>query len=515
MLTDSKENKQQDSLTGSRVLIRSTFWNLLGQMAPLIAAIFAIPLLIKSLGTDRFGVLSLVWIMIGYFNIFDFGLGRALTKIVAEKLGTGDEDQIPSLVWTALFLMVAMGCFGAAVLSGMAGFIVRDVLSIPTELQSETIKATYVLAAGVPFVVARAGLAGVLQAQQRFDLVNIIQIPMGIYMFMSPLAILPFSNSLYYVTLVLVIGRVVTTFWNLMQCFHTLPSLRKTVRISRSAMKSLLSFGGWMTVSNIISPLMVQLDRFLIGALVSVAAVAYYATPYEMITKLWLIPTAIVGTLFPAFAMSFVQDPKRTSLLFNRGVKYIFLSLFPVTVIVITFSYEGIKLWLGAEFAENSSLVLQLLAIGVLVNSLAQVPFVLIQGIGRPNITAKLHVIELPIYLIAVWWMISAYGIKGAAIAWGVRCTLDAFLLFVIVRWLLPKETEILSKGSILVTIVVGAILTFSMLPMGIFYKITYLLIFMLLFMLAGWYYFFAPEERTYVRDLRIWTRLNRKASER
>ena len=88
-----------------------------------------------------------------------------------------------------------------------------------------------------------------------------------------------------------------------------------------------------MTVSNIVSPLMVTLDRFLIGALVSVTAVAYYATPYEVITKLSLIPGALMGVMFPAFSTGFAKDRERTALLFSRSVKSLFLVLFPIMLL--------------------------------------------------------------------------------------------------------------------------------------------------------------------------------------
>ena len=154
-----------------------------------------------------------------------------------------------------------------------------------------------------------------------------------------------------------------------------------------------------MTVTNIVGPLMVYLDRFLIGALASMTAVAYYTTPYELVTKLGIIPVALVGVLFPAFSTTFAHDRSYTTQLFSQGVKFIFLGMFPVILLIVTFANEGIYLWLGAEFAQNSSYVLQWLAAGVFINSLAQVAFAMIQGAGRPDLTAKLHLLELPFYL--------------------------------------------------------------------------------------------------------------------
>jgi len=99
--------------------------------------------------------------------------------------------------------------------------------------------------------------------------------------------------------------------------------------------------------------------------------------------------------------------------------------LFPVVVLTIVAGACGLRIWLGADFAQHSFRVLQWLAAGVFPQSLAQVPFALVQGAGRPDLTAKLHLIELPLYMLALCWLISMYGVEGAAMAWTARVAVD------------------------------------------------------------------------------------------
>src|SRR5258705_305438 len=96
------------ALTGRGLLARNTLWSLLGQAIPLVAAAFAVPLLLHALGAEAFGVLTLSWTLIGYFTLFDFGLGRALTRVVAEGLGGGDTKELPELVGTALVMLLGL-----------------------------------------------------------------------------------------------------------------------------------------------------------------------------------------------------------------------------------------------------------------------------------------------------------------------------------------------------------------------------------------------------------------------
>src|SRR6266567_2771444 len=95
-------------LTGGRLLARNTVWNLLGNGTPMLVAVACIPILIRGLGTERFGILTLAWALIGYASLFDLGLGRALTQLVAKKLGAGEEKEIPALAWTSLLLMMLL-----------------------------------------------------------------------------------------------------------------------------------------------------------------------------------------------------------------------------------------------------------------------------------------------------------------------------------------------------------------------------------------------------------------------
>ncbi len=189
-----------EKLTGGSLLARNSILNLIGQGVLLLAALFAIPVLLQGLGTDRFGILALAWMVIGYFGLFDLGLGRALTLLVAEKLGTEKETQLPGIVWTALALMFILGLLGTLVLGAISSWLIHSAIKIPESLQAETLNAFYLLAAVIPIVIVSGGLAGILSAFQRFDLINAIGIPMGIYGFLAPLLILQFSKNLLILT---------------------------------------------------------------------------------------------------------------------------------------------------------------------------------------------------------------------------------------------------------------------------------------------------------------------------
>ncbi|MFC1543371.1 flippase [Candidatus Neomarinimicrobiota bacterium] len=486
------------SLTSGRLLAKNTILNLLGQGAPLLAALFAIPAIISGLGMERFGVLALVWVFIGYFSLFDLGMGRSLTHSLAGKLGAGQLEEIPSLVWTALgilFLLGLLGMLGGLLLTPL---LVHTLLKIPPELWGESLDAFRLIAASIPIVISTAGLQGILEAYQRFGILNAVRIPQGIFNFLGPLIVMMFSSSLYFVVAVLVTARFVTWLLYLFFCFRVIPDLSHRFSLKRALVRPLVVFGSWITVSNIVSPLMVYFDRFLIGVMMGTTAVAYYATPYEMVTRLRAIPVALVGVLFPAFAATHKHDPSRTAYIFTRSVSYTFLIMFPLVLLVVTFAREGLELWLGADFAHNSAFVLQILATGVLLNSLSRFPHALVQGAGRPDLTAKLHLAELVIYLPMLWWLTSNYGIIGTAIAWTARVMVDGIFLFLIVLRLLPVNPSsvwrmMVMTGAALLMMAIGAQLP-HLLMKGLFLLLT-----LLTFVLVAWFSILAPDERRMV----------------
>src|SRR5258708_6544452 len=281
--------KTVSHLTSGRLLARNTIWNLIGQMLPMAVGVVAIPLLIRGMGVARFGILSLAWIVVGYFSLFDLGIGRALTKLVADKLGANEEHSIPPLAWTSLLLMLLLGVIGGLVTFAISPWLVHRLFKIPEALQTETLRTFYLLALSIPIVTITSGLRGILEARQRFRVLNLIRIPLSIFSVAGPLLVVPFSHSLVLAIVVLIAGRVVGCALHWVACVRAFPALRHGVVFERSTLRPVIRLGGWMTVTNIVGPIMTYLDRFLIGALLSVGAIAYYTVPMVLVSRLTMI----------------------------------------------------------------------------------------------------------------------------------------------------------------------------------------------------------------------------------
>ena len=486
-------------LSAGGLLARNTLFTAAGQGATLVVAFLAVPLLVDELGTARFGVLTLAWVVVGYASVFDLGVGRALTKLSSEKLGAGREQELAPLFWTALAVMLLMGALTGSIMAGLSPWLVNSVLSVPERLEEETLHSFFVLAATLPLAISGAAIRGHLEARQRFDLVNAVVIPMSAVTYFGPVVVLQFSNSLVAVVAAVGASRLVIWSLQMAMALRVTPALRARLDVRRRALVPLLRFGSWITVANVVNALMVTLDRFLVGAFISLTAVAYFATPYEVVTKLWLVTVALGAVLFPAFALNLGREPARAARLFSGGIRVGFMVLFPLTLAIVTFAHEGLDAWLGAEFATNSERVLQWLAVGVLLSSLAQIANGLVQS-ARPDLSAKLALIELPLYLGGFVAMLEAYGVDGAAAAWALRAAAEVVVLFLMVRRVSPLEPGLIARAAAAGAAALLTLLAASQLSDATA-KGAFIASALAAFGALAWFGMLRPAERTMVRE--------------
>ncbi len=401
-------------------------WNLSSNILPLVFGLALFPKIISAYGLERFGLLSLVWALIGYFSLFDLGLSRALTQQISEMIGKNKSGpEIAQLIRTAFVVMWVLGVLGGLMLWVISTPLIVDFLKISGELQAESIYAFSLLALSIPLIVHTAALRAILEALYLFKSASLIRMVLGAGTFLAPYLTSFISPTLTSAVTGLIATRALVWLLHI-YAVHRSKILAFTNRhFDIGWLKPLLQFGGWMTVSNIIGPMMVYMDRFVIASILGAAATSFYVAPYEVVTKLLLVPAAISGVLFPLFAKQWEQDPIFSAAKLNQGVCYTLILVFPAGVLISFFSAEWLELWLGKTFAEKSSPIVTWVTVGILINSVAQILFSKVQGAKRSDWTAKLHLFELVPYLALLSACLSLWGIVGAAFAWCIRSAID------------------------------------------------------------------------------------------
>ncbi len=422
-LTDTATEEVR-SLSSTRTVATSAMWNLIGRAGPMVVAVIITPYLVHDLGPSRWGIFTIALSLIGIFSIFDFGVGRALTRAIAELMTENKAEEAAVLGRSGLAALTVLGLAGGVIMTLLARHWVNSGLTIPANIHDEVLDSMYVLCASAPIVLLCSALWGVIGAFQEFRAANLVNVPVMAMYYIGPLIILHFFNSLVAVIAVLVLCRVVTTFCYWRICIRALPQLRHA-RFSMEALKPVLRMGGWMTASNITFPILTYMDRFVIASVLSAAATGYYSTPFDLVLRFTIVPVAIMSSAYPAMAASYRNDPANTQAIFRRSFLSVTAVLFPACLLCVALSHFILATWLGQDFASHAAVVLRWLGVGILLSSADNVVAGLLDGIGKASINAKFSITELILYIPVLTLLVKTTGIKGAAIGWAVRCSLD------------------------------------------------------------------------------------------
>lgn len=440
-----------------QTLYRSTVWSLLGNIVPMAAALAAVPFLMRYMGQERLGILSLIWVIVGYFSFLDVGLGRAVTVAVATcrtAVISGRNDEL-HIVATAFAFLAGVGCAISLALGlWIVEFGIPFLLSSP-EFSVEVTQALLWMLPSLPLLLVSSALRGHLEGVGAFRSLNLLRIPTGLLLIAGPCLTAFYTPSLVW-TCVSIFGiRLVQAGGLLLLVaremdFRFLRFFRElSGASSKSWLRQLLSFGGWVTVSNVIGPIMVYADRFVIGALLATSTVAIYAVPFDVVSRLPILVGSLCSVLLPELTRlshknsSHLKNKYGASTLVNRTSIHSAWLIAGVVIVGWLSAPWMLGWWMGPVFEEQGGPVAQVLLLAFGVNSLAQIPFTALQAAGRARAVAILHIAEILPYVLVLVWAITSFGIVGAAWAWLLRSAID----YVVLAWIWGRHAKQLAKG--------------------------------------------------------------------
>jgi len=413
----------------SRSLIQSVLWNFIGNGWLLVLAFFATPFIVHRLGVDFYGILTLVGITVGYFAFLELGLGYAMVKYISQYLAQGEEDKIRKTFWSCMLVYFFIGSFGTIIIILSAPILVEKLFNIPQDSKEIALFGLRLGGIGFLLTMLSGATSGVLRALGRFDFLNRIGIILGTFQTGLSVLLLVIGFSLKEIILVNLLIQAIGLFIYSVFARKFLPYLRGPCWDTATFI-NLLRFGGFVTISSITGPILVNIEKIFLTALRPIAALTYYSVPYSITTRLSIIPSSLSAVLFPAFSfLNGSKDKRAIRELHYRGTLYILLLLgFPVLFFAL-FSRSFLTAWMGADFAMQSTDIMIILSFAILINALASPSFVAIHGLGKPSQPALFHVIETIIHIPVSYLLIRHLGGVGAAWAWFIRVSIDTILL--------------------------------------------------------------------------------------
>ena len=476
-------------------LLKFTGWNLFGLCTPMIVAFFVLPPLRGRMGEDIYGAFMFLLTVINYLSILDLGLGRAVTQFMSTRLASRKSEELPAIFWTSLAMMLGFSGVGMAIFFPLISPIVGQWSKIPASLQLDAAYTLFAAGLGTPFLVLTACLVGVLEAHQKFKLINLIRLPMQIYTFLGPMAVAMVSHSLLAPVVALLAGKALECLIYFTACLWDVPVLRGGVQFQRKLIRPLFSLGGWMSVSSIAMLVLNQANSALMFGLLPVAMVGFYATIAEMIIRLLIFPRAWVSVLFPSFSAQHALESGALAALYAKGVKSLLLFSFPVVLVLFAFAWEGLMIWQDAAFATASAGVMRWLTAGIFVYSLSFVPFSLLQGVGRPDISAKLHLVLIPVAIGIAWFLTKRFGMEGAGIAWFIRCLLETVVMTLLANRYAPGSGSAIGRSAVMVLVALLLMAGVTLVPSFLF-RLVLVALELVLFLVLGWRWLLGTDEQ-------------------
>lgn len=408
-----------------RSIRRNAAYNVAGAVVPLTVSLITIPIYIETIGAARYGVLAIVWLMVGYFGVFDLGIGRAVAQRVAAQRNEPVSNRADTY-WTAVAVNLILGLIGAVIIFFVSQYAFTQLFDFDEISENELLAIVPWLAVALPIATVSSVMSGALQGMASFLALNLVT-TVGSVLFQ----LLPLLVALYIKpTLdVLLIAAIIPRFLTLL-AFHLIfykhIAERGLIRFSRKVAKELIAFGGWVTVSSVIGPLLVASDRFLIGIVSGAKAVTFYTVPFQLGARSSIISNALTSAIFPKLAGVSAYDAR---VICRRSTRIILSLTTPIFGAGILLVRPFFAAWMSPEFSEQTTLVAQLLILAFWINGIAKVSFVYLQARERPDVIAKCHVAELAPYLAFLYLGLSYWGIAGAALVFFLRTLADLMLL--------------------------------------------------------------------------------------
>lgn len=401
--------------------VRHIAVNLIGAALPMLVILFTVPLYLHAIGVEKYGALSLVWIVFGYFGILDFGVSRSVTTAISRS---GEKQEKADIIWSAITLNSLWGALITAV--GGAMFIVYARYNT-TEMVKDILEALPWMMLGIPVLMVTSTLNGALDGEERFKMANSLQLTGSILYQIVPLL------TAYYVS-----DRLPDLIKAVIICRFVLLALYAVVvvrlfdlvglfSISKSTIVALLRFGSSIAAINILDPIFSRIDQVVIARVSGVSDVAAYSIALNSIGRLGILPLAMSRSIFPKLSTGSMEDHKDALFSANKKIIWLWSGLCAAAILTSDIVYY---LWLRDPIYAEVSAIAKVYVVGLWANCLGILPYTALQAGGKSLSILKAHLLELPFYIAALVLLTYHYGPIGAAAAVGFRNLADYIILW-------------------------------------------------------------------------------------
>ena len=401
---------------------RNLIANFVGRGWAALMGIVFIPLYIKFMGIESYGLVGFFTTLQAVLVLLDLGLTTTLNREIARYSALAEKSQdMRDLVRTLETIYWGLAFSIGAIVLVLSPFIAHewvkaDALSVEV-VQKSIMLMGLVMALQWPLGFYSGGLLG-LQRQVLFNILNAIWYTLRfaggvlVLWLVSPTILTFFEWQ--------VIVSAVSTGLMAMALWRSLPASHERARFRFSIWNSVWRFAAGMSGISATVLILTQLDRIILSRMLSLELFGYYTLAWTVANGLTILSASIFTVVFPIFSQRVaVGDMEGLKMLYHRGCQLISVLILPIAILVALFAREILVIWIqNPVTVANTHFLVSLLIIGTALNGLMNLPYALQLAHGWTSLAFYTNVISVVLLIPLLVVAISYYGALGAAAVW-------------------------------------------------------------------------------------------------
>jgi len=414
------------------IVRRNIIANVAGRGWSALLSLAVIPVYIHFLGIEAYGLIGFFLSLMAVLSLLDLGLGTALNRQFAQySAQSGKAREMCDLLRTLEIIYWLIGIAIGATMAALAPVVAAYWIK-PQQLTTETVTQTLaMLGIAVAFQWPRALYAGGLMGMQRQVAFNLLSSITGTVNSVGGVLVVWLVSPTIqaFVAWSMAISLVDTLLTGLL-LWRSLPKASARPAFNRQLLADIWRFAAGMTGISITSVIQTQLDKMILVKVLPLDAFGYYSLAWRVADGLRYLVGPISAAFFPRFSQFLLIDNLQgLAHLYHRGCQLISVVVLPLAVVLMLFPYELLLLWTqDRSIAENTHLVLSLLAAGAALNALASLPYALQLASGWTQLSLVVNTVSILLLAPLVYFLSVKYGGAGAAIVWVI---VNAFYVLV------------------------------------------------------------------------------------
>ncbi len=397
---------------------RNILANVFGGGWGLLLSLVTVPIQLRILGAEAYGLVGLIASLQVILVILDFGLTTTVIHEVASDTSADRQTSRELVQTSATVYWIIAALVGAAFALG-SDWIARHWLKLDALQPEYAATSLRIMALYVTLTWPITLYASAITGLQRLETVNLIKGVMAAVSQVGGIAVLfltrELQNYLWWITL----SSLINVGLHALVCQHYLPGLRLGLRLSRAVIRRIWNFAFDMNLVSTASILYTQSDKLLISTLLPLRMLGYYNVAYKLMSGISLIPGTIASAALPTLsAYSGQGNREQVNRHYNTITQLIVYLIAAPVFVSMFFGRDFLLLWTTPDAAENAYRPLAMLTFGTLLSATVSVCYMLLVATQRTRLLLKIYLFGLPLYFVYLYGGIALFGLVGAALAW-------------------------------------------------------------------------------------------------